>query len=422
MIEFSHSSGIVSAPYHAGGLIGINGGIVRYTYTFGSVTGKYSAGGLVGINHNSVTASYATGYVSVGGEEGSAEVAAGGFVGENRGSIASCYAVGRVVGSVSDEKEFDELRVDVGGFAGRNQEDGIIRFSYSLGTPISRNEEASLGGFVGRNDARNAIIDGYWKREPPVRYAGVGEGDAPEVKGMSLEKLQAPIEYADIYTGWLIDLDNVDEDYDETTGVDDVWNFGTSSDLPALRIDANGDGVATWWESGNQHGRMAPTPTPIPTATAPPTPTITPTPIPTATATAPPTITPTPTDVPTSTTTPTATTTDTPIPTATPSPTMTPVPTSTPVPTATLTHTPVPTDTPASTATSEPTETPVPPTQTPVVVMVVVTATPLAEAPSNGGCNSVGAVPGEVAAANLLLLVVPLTIAWSARFRTRRAG
>ena len=433
LVEFAHSSGIVSAPYQAGGLIGINSGVVRYTYSVGSVTGRYSAGGLAGINDNSITASYATGYVSVGAEDGSAEVAAGGFVGQNRGNIASCYAAGRVVGSASDEEELDELRVDVGGFAGRNQENGIIRFSFSLGTPISRNEEASLGGFVGRNDARQAIIDGYWKREPPVRYAGVGDGDASGVKGMSSEQLQSPIDYADIYTDWLIDLDNADEDYDETTGVDDVWNFGTPSDLPALRIDVDGDGVATWWETGSQHGRVAPTLTPIPTATAiaPPTiiptpiptstatapPAITPTPIPTATVTVPPTITPTPTqtDVPTSTATPTTTATNTPIPTATPSSTMTPLPTDTPVLTATVTHTPVPTATP------EPTETPVPPTQTPVIVMVVVTATPLADAPSGSGCNSVGVVPGGAAAANLLFVVAPLAVTWSVRFRTRKA-
>ena len=432
LVEFAHSSGSVSARYRTGGLIGTNDGIVRYTYSVGSVTGRYSAGGLVGINNNSVTASYATGYVSVGAEDGSAEVAAGGFVGQNRGNIASCYAVGRVVGSVSDEEELDELRVDVGGFAGRNLENGIIRFSFSLGTPISRNEEASLGGFVGRNDASNAIIDGYWKREPPVRYAGVGEGDAPEVKGKSLEQLQSPTEYTDIYADWLIDLDNADEDYDETTGVDDVWNFGMPGDLPVLRIDVDGDGVATWWEAGSQNGRVAPTPTPVPTSTAiaPPTitptpiptstatapPAITPTPIPTATVTAPPTITPTPTqtDVPMSTAAPTTTATNTPIPTATPSSTMTPLPTDTPVLTATVTHTPVPTATP------EPTETPVPPTQTPVIVMVVVTATPLADAPSGGGCNSVGVVPGGVAAANLLFVVAPLAVTWSVRFRRRK--
>ena len=430
LVEFAHSSGIVSAPYQAGGLIGINSGVVRYTYSVGSVTGRYSAGGLAGINDNSITASYATGYVSVGAEDGSAEVAAGGFVGQNRGNIASCYAAGRVVGSASDEEELDELRVDVGGFAGRNQENGIIRFSFSLGTPISRNEEASLGGFVGRNDASNAIIDGYWKREPPVRYGGVGEGDAPEVKGKSLEQLQSPTEYADIYTDWLIDYDNADEDYDETTGVDDVWNFGTPGDLPALRIDVDGDGVATWWEAGSQHGREAPAPTPIPTATAPPTitptliptstatapPAITSTPIPTATATVPPAITPTPTqtDVPTSAATPITTAISTPIPTATPSSTMTPLPIDIPVLTATVTHTPVPTATPV------PTETPVPPTQTPVIVMVVVTATPLADAPSGGGCNSVGVVPGGAAAANLLFVVAPLALTWSVRFRRRR--
>ena len=43
-------------------------------------------------------------------------------------------------------------------------------------------------------------------------------------------------------------------------------------------------------------------------------------------------------------------------------------------------------------------------------MIIVVTATPEADAPSSGGCNSVGAVPLGVGAANLLLMVGPLGI------------
>ena len=103
-------------------------------------------------------------------------------------------------------------------------------------------------------------------------------------------------------------------------------------------------------------------------------------------------------------------------PTATRSPTMTPIPTDTPVPTATATHIAAPTNTP------EPTKTPVPPTQMPAVVFVVVTATPSADAPSGGGCNSVSTVPVGAATANLLLLVAPLGIIGGVRYRRRKKG
>ena len=59
-------------------------------------------------------------------------------------------------------------------------------------------------------------------------------------------ELQSPTGYTGIYIQWLIDFDNADEDDDEDTGKDDVWDFGTSDDYPAIKADANGDGLATW--------------------------------------------------------------------------------------------------------------------------------------------------------------------------------
>ena len=393
----SYATGNVSGELATGGLSGLNAGRIFQSYAIGTVTGKVDAGGIVGYNKRRgiISSSYATGRVSSGGS-------AGGFVAANSGNISSSYATGRVSGGYGH----------TGGFVGYN--DGSVKFSYTTSDVrlTESDSDAPIGGFVSTNSGDVSAV--YWLRELPANYAGVGEGSTDGVKGMSAQQLKQPTDYVGIYSGWLTDTDNADEDYDETTGKDDFWDFGTSNDYPALKMDIDGDGTATWWEAGRQHGRAAPTATPTPTATATftPTPTATHTPTPTNTAT--PTNTPIPTETPTPT--------NTPVPTATPTftaiPTATPIPTDTPIPTATATHTPLPTDTPAPTATAKPTATPVPPTQTPVII--VVTATPEADAPSGGGCNSVGRVSAGAGAMNLLLLVAPLGIIGGVRCKRKR--
>ena len=437
-IKSSHSSGKVSGKRGAGGLVARNSGSIISSYATGNVSGGWAAGGLVEFNDGgNIATSYATGNVSSNGlsgglagasrdgyiitshatgsvtanisdTDGSSEIAAGGLVGENQSSISATYATGRISGGRSAEGSV--VPASLGGLIGYNRDSGTIRYSYSTGNVVSQSEDAIIGGSVGRNDQAANISASYWLRELPVRYAGVGEGSTDGIRGLSAEQLRSPTDYTGIYAGWLIDLDNADGDYDETTDRDDFWDFGTSSDYPALKLDWDGDGTATWWESGNQHDRAVPTSTPTPSATPSLTPTPTPLPTDTPTPTSTPTITPTATQ--------TATPTNTPIPT--PSPTMTPIPTDTPVPTATATDTPVPADTPVPTLTPVPTEAPLPPTQTPKVVVIVVTATPSVDAPSGGGCNSVGVVPVGAAAANLLFIVAPLAIFGGIRLGKRR--
>ena len=442
-VASSYASGNVSGEEVTGGLVGRNSGSIRYSYATGDVSGKGSIGGLVGQSDGNITASFATGKVLgleadfadvqfigglIGGNGGvirysyvigavSAEGgygSIGGFVGHNSGMIASSYTVARVVsekqgntgGFVGENHNFGMVASsyangsvtgteNTGGFAGKNS--GGIMYSYVTGN-VSGDDV--VGGFIGINGEEGEIFSSYWNTETSGQ--GVGQGSEAGVEGKSTAELQEPTDYTGIYADWLTDLDNADEDFDETTGVDDVWDFGTSSQYPELKADLDGSGHGSWWEFGSQHGRPQPTATPTPVATDTPTPTAT------ATATNTPTITPTPTE--------TATPTNTPIPTETP--TMTPTRTDTPVPTVTATHTAVPTDTPAPTSTPERTATAVPPTQTPVIV--VVTATPSGDAPSGGGCNSVGAVPVGAGVANLLLLVAPVGIIGGAK-RLRRS-
>ena len=51
---------------------------------------------------------------------------------------------------------------------------------------------------------------------------------------------------------------NADGDDNSATGSDDFWDFGTSSQYPALKVDLDGNGTPTWQEFGGQR----PTPTP----------------------------------------------------------------------------------------------------------------------------------------------------------------
>ena len=378
-VTSSYSVSSVSGARNVGGLIGNNSqGKVTDSYSVGSISGEGSVGGLAGSSDGAITASYAAGEVS------GLYYKIGGLVGDNRGVVSASYAAVSVSGATAS--------LGLGGLAGGN--DGNIIASYTTG---SVSGDSRIGGFVGINGG--SVVSGYWNAETSGQSTGVGEGSEAGIEGKTTVELQEPTDYGGIYADWRIDLDNADGDHDETTGRDDVWDFGTSAEYPALKMDADGDGAANWWESGVQHGRATPTATPTST------PTSTPTNTPTATATATATNTPTATETPT------------------------PIPTNTPVPTATATHTPVPTNTPAPTPTPEPTATPVPPTHTPVVVAVatptpeVNVGAPQDDAPSGGGCNSVDGMTPGVGASNLLLLVAPLSIISGVRWiRKERTG
>ena len=255
-ISGSFAHGNVSGTANAGGLVGFNASTkITSSYATGSVSGEWSSGGLVGFNSDgSVVASYATGGVT--GKEN-----VGGLVGSNVGRIASSYAIGNVSGEHS-----------VGGLVGRN-EYGSIKFSYTTSTinQVGNYDEAAVGGLLGTSAEEGVAVASYWLRQLPIQHAGVGEGSSSGVRALTAKQIKEPLDYTGVFLNWLVDMDNADEDYDETTGKDDFWDFGTSSEYPVLKVDVDGDGIATWWEGGSQHGRSAPTPTPTPAATPTPT-------------------------------------------------------------------------------------------------------------------------------------------------------
>ena len=211
----------VSSTDDVGGLVGTNSGLILGSYVTGTVSGTGAAiGGLVGENRGSVVASYAAVEVT-GGDD------VGGLVGANHAAVAASYATGRVGGGDH-----------VGGLVGANG--GSITASYATG-PVAG--EADAGGLVGSSQSKGttgAATASYWDTTTSRRTTGAGGG-----QGWNTAALQAPTGYSGIYSAWNVDLDG-----DGTA--DSPWHFGTNAQYPALSVDADGVGGATWQELGHQ--------------------------------------------------------------------------------------------------------------------------------------------------------------------------
>ena len=263
----SHSSG-------TGGLVGYNQGTVSHSYATGTVSGVgRDIGGLVGYSTDTVSHSYATGTVS-----GNQYV--GGLVGYNRGSVISLsYATGpvtsnRYVGGLAG-----------GSFSWQDSPDGraFIRSSYATGSVTGGSEVGGLVGVAGYCDRRgfhlcdsedifsdeyySTIIGsyaigavsggsrvgglvGYGERRPDTEVLTVVEDSYRNTDiqayggwgtGKTTAELQEPTGRTGIYAGWS----------------SRNWDFGSSSQYPALKVDLDGDGTATAYEFGGQ-GREAP--------------------------------------------------------------------------------------------------------------------------------------------------------------------
>ena len=279
-ITHSYVTGSVSGIDSVGGLVGSNGGSITHSYATGDVSGGRFIGGLVGGSDGNITHSYATGDVS--GDNQSI----GGLVGSNGGSIAYSYATGDVSGDSSSVggltgwhggsivSSYATGDVSGGykraaGLVGENFYNATIIATYATGRVFGN--DGYVGGFVGNGGG--AISASYWDVETSGQSTSVGiyissDGVLGGVEGKTTTQLQAPTGYSGIYADWNIDFDNADNDFDDETGKDDFWDFGASTDYPLLKADFDGDGIATWWEFGKQHGKRAvPTPTPTPTPT-----------------------------------------------------------------------------------------------------------------------------------------------------------
>ena len=275
LITNSYSTAEVSGISHVGGLVANNSseGRIVASYATGDVTGTRLAGGLVGYNIGAIRDSFATGNVTGSVTESAREYAVGGLVGNSWGSIVATYATGNVEGNQYvgglvgwSAARYGDTRViasystgnvsgqsGVGGLVGylSSQEGGVSKVvaSYSTGGVSG---STNTGGLVGSNFG-TPVSDSYWNTQTSGQTAGLGNGASTGIEGKTTAELQQPTGYTGIYGNWNIDLDNADGDDNTATGPDDLWDFGTVSQYPSLKVDFNGDGTPSWEEFGDQH-------------------------------------------------------------------------------------------------------------------------------------------------------------------------
>ena len=254
-VDGAYVAGIVSGSRAVGGLVGRNTGQISRSYAASSVSGSREVGGLAGYTGGKVFASYATGAVSgtdhVGGLVGRSGIIIASYASgsvstvENGGGLVG-YASHRVIASYSTGNVSGDE--SVGGLVGANF--GRVVASYATGR-VSGDE--SVGGLVGAGSPGSArVADSYWDTRTSGLGIGVGYGGSEGVEGKTTTDLQSPTGYTGIYRSWNADLDDADRDDNAATGGDDPWYFGTSRQYPVLKVDFDGDGVATWQEFGDQ--------------------------------------------------------------------------------------------------------------------------------------------------------------------------
>ena len=214
------------------GLFGVlsTGGVIRdLGIITPSMSGVNYVGGLASniTGGSEIAASYVLGgTVALSATTGDGVV--GGLVGVSRGTIRASYATASVNAG-------NHATPSSGGLAGRV--DGTVIASYAAGA-VSRGtgSNSNIGGFAGSvESAVTAITDSYCDTTvhstttPCIgSRSPLANTDATTVPGKTAAELQSPTGYTGIYANWRVDVDG-------DTFPDQPWNFGTTSQYPALK-------------------------------------------------------------------------------------------------------------------------------------------------------------------------------------------
>ena len=204
-----------------GGLVGLsnaNAALITSSWTNVAVSSTGDGarvGGLVGTaNSVDIYAACALGEVSASG----AAAKAGGLVGSSKGASVSVKAA-----CARGDVSATGARAIAGGFLGRNASTALsVAASYSTGKPTG----ATAGAFIGSGGG--TISDSYWDA---ATSAIADDADTNSPEGKTTAELQTPTAASGIFANW-DDLDLTDDS--TANAVDDPWDFGTSSQYPAI--------------------------------------------------------------------------------------------------------------------------------------------------------------------------------------------
>ena len=258
--------GSLTGTGSVGGLVGSNSGTINACYATGDVTAsEVPVGGLVGSNIGAISACYATGDV-VGGASVSPVLGIGGLVGNNfaSGTISACYATGNAGGGnvsgglVGESHGTISACYATGNVGGEGVSGGLVGLSlgaisacYARGDVDVTPSGGVVGGLVGN---AGAVTDSYFDSD-------VSNRPDTDPYAKTNAELQTPTAYGtgmDIYANWNVDVDNGQpigvEDGTATgdSGADNVWDFGSDLEYPALAVDFDGDGTSSVAEFGAQ--------------------------------------------------------------------------------------------------------------------------------------------------------------------------
>ena len=232
----------VTGRANTGSLIGRAEGRVYAVYATGSVTGAGTVGGLIA--HTRSTAVVVGSWADV---DVTANSNMGGLVGLHvGGDIIASYATGSVtVAGTGSDQDY------IGGLVGSHRNEGSdtarIIASYSTGA-VSNPGTGAANGLVGTTQGSPVTTNSYWD----TTTSGTTSGS--HGTGYVTSALQTPNAYGtgtSIYANWNVDVTG-------DSNADDPWDFGTSSQYPALRVDFDGNLTATFPEFGPQRRPGAP--------------------------------------------------------------------------------------------------------------------------------------------------------------------
>ena len=238
----------------AGSLAARSEGTITAAYATGSVSARGDrdqAGGLVAVNLGNISRTYASVDIYSRRERatGGGLVASNDFsTGDNlSGVISDSYATGSVRwgggGDFGQVANFVGMQNDLRPGSSREKRRKIIN-SFAVGA-ISGTRNG--GNFIWQGDISyyGSIVNGYWDMQTSGRdFSWLGHGTpftTVELQQDTNAIVAAPA-YAGIY-----------EDWDAA-----IWDYGTPYEYPALSVDFNGDGTATWQEFGDQRPNRAP--------------------------------------------------------------------------------------------------------------------------------------------------------------------
>ena len=214
-----------------GGLVGTSAGVIIASYSTatadGSAGDKDRVGGLMGsgFGDSTIIASYATGTATGGADD---EDRVGGLAGVFEGDVIASYAIGNADGGSGSSDSANSLRGS-----------GATPLSSSYGFGIILNNEVIGGGFSGSADRPSA--------------ASVATGTGRTGAALLLAPDPSDSTNTAVPATW--------NDADHNTL--DAWDFGGTSDLPALHY-ADYDGDGTEYGCGGTSGTIATIPNTVP--------------------------------------------------------------------------------------------------------------------------------------------------------------